>query len=256
MGRRQKRELKQNLTEETELKPKSIPPGTAARCGCGMLRRMATWEEALPIGNGRLGAMVYGSTGLETIRLNEDSLWYGGPGRAANPDVRPYLDEIRGLLRDGRQAEAEHLARMAMTASPKYEQPYQPLGDLMLKPLNGATQVEDYERELDLERAVVNVSYHADGVNYHRQYFVSEPDGVLVIRLTADRPGALTFAVNLMRRPFDGGCRALADGTGTVVMNGECGADGVRFSAAFRAAHEGEWCGTSGILYPWKARPR
>jgi alpha-L-fucosidase 2 len=195
------------------------------------------WEEALPIGNGRLGAMVYGSTGLETIRLNEDSLWYGGPLRAANPDARPYLDEIRGLLRDGRQAEAEHLARMAMTASPKYEQPYQPLGDLMLKPLNGAAQVEDYERELDLERAVVNVSYHADGVNYRRQYFVSEPDGVLVIRLTADRPGALMFAVNLMRRPFDGVCRARADGT--VVMNGECGADGVRFSAAFRAVHEG-----------------
>lgn len=195
------------------------------------------WEEALPIGNGRLGTMVYGSTGLETIRLNEDSLWYGGPMRAANPDARPYLDEIRGLLRDGRQAEAEHLARMAMTASPKYEQPYQPLGDLMLKPLNGATQVEDYERELDLERAVVNVTYHADGVNYRRQYFVSEPDGVLVIRLTADRPGELTFAVNLMRRPFDGGCRAPSDGT--VVMNGECGADGVRFSAAFRAVHEG-----------------
>ncbi len=125
----------------------------------------AKWEEALPIGNGRLGAMVYGSTGLETIRLNEDSLWYGGPGRAANPDARPYLDEIRGLLRDGRQAEAEHLARMAMTASPKYEQPYQPLGDLMLKPLKDAAPVEDYERELDLERAVVNVTYHADGVN-------------------------------------------------------------------------------------------
>ena len=62
----------------------------------------AKWDEALPIGNGRLGAMVYGSTGLETIRLNEDSLWYGGPLRADNPDARPYLDEIRGLLRDGR----------------------------------------------------------------------------------------------------------------------------------------------------------
>lgn len=197
----------------------------------------AKWDGALPIGNGRLGAMVYGSTGLETIRLNEDSLWYGGPLRADNPDARPYLDEIRGLLRDGRQAEAEHLARMAMTASPKYEQPYQPLGDLMLKPLKDAAPVEDYERELDLERAVVNVTYHAQGVNYRRQYFVSDPDGVLVVRLTADRPGALTFAVNLMRRPFDGGCRALADGT--VVMNGECGADGVRFSAAFRAVHEG-----------------
>lgn len=197
----------------------------------------AAWEEALPIGNGRLGAMVYGSTGLETIRLNEDSLWYGGPSRAANPEAGPFLDEIRSLLREGRQAEAEHLARMALTASPKYEQPYQPLGDLMLKPLVDASPVEDYERELDLERAVVNVTYHAQGVNYRRQYFVSEPDGVLVVRLTADRPGALTFAANLMRRPFDGGC-----GTGpggTVIMGGECGADGIRFSAAFRAVQEG-----------------
>ncbi|MGN7359713.1 glycoside hydrolase family 95 protein [Paenibacillus sp. SAF-054] len=197
----------------------------------------AAWEEALPIGNGRLGAMVYGSTGLETIRLNEDSLWYGGPSRASNPEAGPYLDEIRGLLREGRQAEAEHLARMALTASPKYEQPYQPLGDLMLKPLADASPVEDYERELDLERAVVNVTYHAQGVNYRRQYFVSEPDGVLVVRLTADRPGALTFAANLMRRPFDCGCWP---GPGnTVIMGGECGVDGIRFSAAFRAVPEG-----------------
>ncbi len=197
----------------------------------------AAWEEALPIGNGRLGAMVYGSTGLETIRLNEDSLWYGGPSRAANPEAGPYLDEIRSMLRGGRQAEAEHLARMALTASPKYEQPYQPLGDLMLKPLADASPVEDYERELDLERAVVNVTYHTQGVNYRRQYFVSEPDGVLVVRLTADRPGALTFAANLMRRPFDCGC--LAGPGDTVIMNGECGADGIRFNAAFRAVPEG-----------------
>ncbi|MCJ8012091.1 glycoside hydrolase family 95 protein [Paenibacillus sp. KQZ6P-2] len=196
----------------------------------------AAWEEALPIGNGRLGAMVYGSTGLDTIRLNEDSLWYGGPSRAANPDAGPYLEEIRTLLRDGRQAEAEHLARMALTASPKYEQPYQPLGDLMIKPL-ADVPVEEYERELDLERAVVNVTYHARGVNYRRQYFVSEPDGVLVVRLTADRPGALTFAANLMRRPLDSGCRPGPGGT--VIMGGECGTDGIRFSAAFRAVHEG-----------------
>ncbi|WP_244864613.1 glycoside hydrolase N-terminal domain-containing protein [Paenibacillus sp. J23TS9] len=197
----------------------------------------AAWEEALPIGNGRLGAMVYGSTGLETIRLNEDSLWYGGPSRAANPESQPYLEEIRSLLKDGRQAEAEHLARMALTASPKYEQPYQPLGDLMLKPMEDILPVVDYERELDLERAVVNVSYHAGGVNYRRQYFVSEPDGVLVVRLTADRPGALTFAANLMRRPFD--CGSWPGLDNTMVMGGECGVDGVRFSAAFRAIHEG-----------------
>ncbi|WP_339292530.1 glycoside hydrolase family 95 protein [Paenibacillus sp. FSL W8-0187] len=190
------------------------------------------WNEALPIGNGRLGGMVFGKTSLERVQLNEDSLWYGGPGRGANPDATEYLSEIRGMLRDGRQAEAEHLARMAMTSSPKYEQPYQPLGDLLLKFLD-AEAVEHYERELDLERSMVTVSYSSGGIGYRRQYFVSAPDGVMVIRLTADRPGALTFAANLMRRPFDSGTESL--GHDTLLMKGECGVDGISFCTALRA---------------------
>lgn len=197
----------------------------------------ADWNEALPIGNGRLGAMVSGTIEQDKIQLNEDSIWYGGPGRGANPSAQPYLAEIRQLLNDGRQAEAEHLARMAMTSSPKYEQPYQPLGDLNLKFLDAGGAVEDYERELDLERAVVTVSYRSGGVRYCREYFVSEPDGVLVIRLTTDGPSNLTLAANLMRRPFDNGC-TIGD-SDTILMNGECGADGVRFCAAFRAVIQG-----------------
>uniref|UniRef100_UPI00406D19DA glycoside hydrolase family 95 protein n=1 Tax=Paenibacillus sp. FSL H8-0548 TaxID=1920422 RepID=UPI00406D19DA len=197
----------------------------------------ANWNEALPIGNGRLGAMVSGAIGLDKIQLNEDSIWYGGPDRAANPSSQPYLAEIRQLLKEGRQAEAEHLARMAMTSSPKYEQPYQPLGDLLLKFLDAGETIADYERELDLERAVVNVSYLSQGVRYYRQYLVSEPDGVLVIRLTADAPGKISLAANLMRRPFDSGCRT--GPSNTILMNGECGTDGVRFCAAFRAVIQG-----------------
>ncbi len=200
-------------------------------------RPAAGWNEALPIGNGRLGAMVFGTPGLEKVQLNEDSIWYGGPGRAANPQSQPYLAEIRTLLKEGKQAESEHLARMAMTASPKYEQPYQPLGDLMIKFLEQEGPVENYERQLDLEQAVVDVRYRHNGVRYRRSYFASEPDGVLVIRLTADQPGQLTLAVNLMRRPLDYGCRT--DPSGAIVMDGECGADGVRFSAAFRAVIQG-----------------
>lgn len=195
------------------------------------------WNEALPIGNGRLGAMVFGQNGLDKIQMNEDSLWYGGPGRGANPQAYVHLPAIRQLLKEGKQAEAEHLARMAMTASPKYEQPYQPLGDLLLKYMDGEEQIEDYERELDLHQAMVTVTYRSGGVGYHRQYFVSEPDGVLVIRLTADQPGALTFAANMMRRPFDSGSHAGPDDT--MLMNGECGADGISFCAALHAVHEG-----------------
>ncbi|WP_339270930.1 glycoside hydrolase family 95 protein [Paenibacillus sp. FSL K6-1330] len=197
----------------------------------------AEWNEALPIGNGRLGGMVFGKTSLERVQLNEDSLWYGGPGRGANPDATEYLSEIRQMLRDGRQAEAEHLARMAMTSSPKYEQPYQPLGDLLLKFLDAEEAVEHYERELDLERSMVTVSYSSGGIGYRRQYFVSEPDGVMVVRLTADQPGVLTFAANLMRRPFDSGTESL--GHDTLLMKGECGADGISFCTALRAVAEG-----------------
>lgn len=201
------------------------------------------WNEAMPIGNGRLGGMVYGRTAMERIQLNEDSLWYGGPSRAANPNASTYLEEIREMLRQGKQAEAEHLARMAMTSSPKYEQPYQPLGDLLLKFLDTEELVENYERELDLERSMVTVSYTKKGIRYRRQYFVSAPDGVLVIRLDADRPGSLTFAANLMRRPFDSGCVSIPHDT--VLMKGECGADGISFCSALRALSEG---GTTRVI--------
>ena len=197
----------------------------------------AEWNEALPIGNGRLGGMVFGKPSLERVQLNEDSLWYGGPGRGGNPNASRYMSEIRQMLFDGRQAEAEHLARMAMTSSPKYEQPYQPLGDLLLKFLDGEETVEHYERELDLERSMVTVSYSSRGIRFRRQYFASAPDGVLVIRLSADRPGALTFAANLMRRPFDGGTASLRHDT--LLMEGECGADGISFGMALRAAAVG-----------------
>lgn len=197
----------------------------------------AEWNEALPLGNGRLGGMVFGKTSLERVQLNEDSLWYGGPGRGANPDATEYLSEIRQMLQDGRQAEAEHLARMTMTSSPKYEQPYQPLGDLLLKFLDAEEAVEHYERELDLERSMVTVSYSSGGIGYRRQYFVSAPDGVMVVRLSADRPGVLTFAANLIRRPFDSGTESL--GHDTLLMKGECGADGISFCTALRAVAEG-----------------
>lgn len=195
------------------------------------------WEEALPIGNGRIGGMVFGGVAKETIQLNEDSLWYGGPIRGDNPDAQTYMPEIRGLLQQGRQAEAEHLARMGLMSSPKYFHPYQPLGEMLLWMQKHEGPVEEYERELCLEEAVARVRYVRDQTMYEREYFSSAADQVLAVRLTADTPGAITVGVNLMRRPFDEGTTAA--GERTIMMSGQSGPGGVRFAAAIQAATEG-----------------
>lgn len=88
------------------------------------------WEEALPLGNGRLGGMVFGHIREDRLQLNEDSIWYGGPKDASHPKAVRYLDDVRNLLFSGKQEEAEHLARMAFLSQPRYLHPYQPLGDL------------------------------------------------------------------------------------------------------------------------------
>ncbi|XOK63015.1 glycosyl hydrolase family 95 catalytic domain-containing protein [Paenibacillus elgii] len=195
------------------------------------------WEEALPIGGGRLGGMAFGTVGQDKIQLNEDSVWYGGPKKANNPDARANVPEVRRLLMEGKQQEAEHLARMALMSAPKYLHPYQPLGDLLLYMLGHDKPPQAYERELDLEQALARVRYEMDGVRYTREYFSSAAHQVLAVRLTADRPGSLTFSTHMMRRPFDMGSQKY--GEDTMIMYGECGTDGVRFSAVLKAVAEG-----------------
>lgn len=194
------------------------------------------WEEALPIGNGRLGGMVFGGVAKEIVQLNEDSLWYGGSIRGNNPEARTNLPEIRKLLQQGKQSEAEHLARMALMSSPKYLHPYQPLGEMLLW-MQGHEDAAGYERELDLEEAVTRVRYERNHVTYEREYLSSAADQILAVRLTADRPGALTIGVNLMRRPFDEGTAAA--GEQTILMRGQCGPGGVQYAAAVQAVAEG-----------------
>ncbi|GMX63959.1 glycoside hydrolase family 95 protein [Paenibacillus elgii] len=195
------------------------------------------WEEALPIGSGRLGGMVFGTVGQDKIQLNEDSVWYGGPKKANNPDARANVPEIRRLLMEGKQQEAEHLARMALMSAPKYLHPYQPLGDLLLYMLGHDKPPQAYERELDLEQALVQVCYEMNGVCYTREYFSSTVHQVLAVRLTADRPGSLTFSTHMMRRPFDMGSQKY--GEDTMIMYGECGSEGVQFCAVLKAIAEG-----------------
>lgn len=190
------------------------------------------WTEALPIGNGRLGGMIFGGTGLDKIQLNEDSLWYGGPQRGDNPDARHHLPDIKKLIAEGRIGEAEHLARMALLSTPKYFPPYQPLGELLLW-TSGTRSASDYRRELDLETGMVGVRYKAGGFRFERTYFCSAFDQVMVVRLETDCPDGLVTSLNLMRRPFDDGSRTI--GTDTLVLKGQAGNDGVQFCCVVKA---------------------
>ncbi len=158
----------------------------------------ANWNEALPIGNGRLGAMVFGGVQAERIQLNEDSIWAGEKRDRTNPEGKQNLAEVRRLLFAGKVREAEQLAERTIIAIPKRMPPYQPLGDLMLR-FSGAELVSDYRRELDLDSGIVRVSYRAGGVRFTREVFSSAVDQVIVIRLTSDKPGSLSFAATLTR---------------------------------------------------------
>ena len=156
------------------------------------------WEEALPIGNGRLGAMIFGGVAEEHIALNEDTLWSGLPKENTNPGAKDVLPEVRRLLFAGEYAAANELCKQMQGP---YSQSYLPLGDLRVKFFNAETQkgkgAEEYRRALDLETAIASVDYTQDGVGLRREAFVSCPDQVLVVRLTADKPGALNFVVGL-----------------------------------------------------------
>lgn len=154
------------------------------------------WNEALPIGNGRLGAMVFGGVAAETLQLNESSFWSGGPSRNDNPDARNALSNVRQLLFDGEWSQAETAINQNMTAAQLHGSKYQTIGDLSLTFADHDTYTE-YYRELDLKRAVHLTRYEALGVTYTREVFASEPDQVIVLHLTADQPGRLTFSLDL-----------------------------------------------------------
>jgi alpha-L-fucosidase 2 len=154
-----------------------------------------TWENALPVGNGRLGGMVYGNVARETIQLNEHTLWSGGPNRNDNPAALAALPEIRKLILDGKQKEAEKLANQTIISKKSHGQMFQPLGELNLT-FPGHDTYEGYSRELDIERAVAKTAYRVNGVSYTREVFASFPDRVIVVRLTADKPGQLSFSAS------------------------------------------------------------
>jgi alpha-L-fucosidase 2 len=151
-----------------------------------------TWENALPIGNGRLGAMIYGNVEQETIQLNEHTVWSGSPNRNDNPLALDSLDIIRKLIFEGRQKEAERIVNRVIITKKSHGQKFEPVGSLQLA-FAGQENYTNYSRELDIERAVTKTSYTVNGVNYVREALASFPDRVVVMRLTASKPGSISF---------------------------------------------------------------
>ncbi len=155
----------------------------------------ATWENALPIGNGRLGAMVYGNVARETIQLNEHTVWSGGPNRNDNPEALASLPEIRQLIFDGKQKEAELLANKRIISKNSQGQMFEPVGSLHLN-FTGHDNYLNYYRELDIERAVAKVSYTVGDVTYTREVVASLPGRVIAIQLTASKPQHISFTAS------------------------------------------------------------
>ncbi|MEW2921727.1 glycoside hydrolase family 95 protein [Muricauda sp. ANG21] len=155
-----------------------------------------TWENALPLGNGRVGVMVYGNVDKEIFQLNEHTVWSGSPNRNDNPDALGALSKVRELIFNGEYKAAEQLANDKIITKKSHGQMFQPVGNLELTFPNHS-DYQDYYRELDISNAVSKTSYKVNGITYTRETFVSLTDRLLIIHLTADKLGQINFTANL-----------------------------------------------------------
>ncbi len=154
------------------------------------------WNEALPIGNGRLGAMVYGNPSIENIQLNEGTFWSGGPCTNNNPNALASLSSIRELIFAGSWDAAQTLADNSIKSTTNQGQKYQSIGNLQLT-FPGHSTYTNYYRELDLERAVITTTHALNGVTYTEEVFASKPQQVIIIRLSASQAGKISFTSTL-----------------------------------------------------------
>ena len=154
------------------------------------------WTEALPIGNGRLGAMVFGTVECEHIQFNEETLWTGEPNDYAHKGASKYLDKIRSLLFNRKQKEAEELAMKEFMSVPLRQKAYQPFADLYID-FPGHKEFSDYKRELNIRNAICKTTYKVDGVIYEREIFASFPKQIIAVNLTCDKDKALDFFFRL-----------------------------------------------------------
>ena len=153
------------------------------------------WVEALPIGNGLQGAMVFGDPANERLQLNEGTIWAGGPYDPVHPEARNAIPQVRELVLQRKYPEAAALVDRSVIARPRGQAPYQTVGNLKLAFPH--TEVGEYRRSLDLDRALTTVRYQCGGVTFTREAFASAPDQVIVLRLTASKPGQITFRASM-----------------------------------------------------------
>ena len=152
------------------------------------------WTEALPVGNGRLGAMIFGRESEELLQLNETTLWSGGPlTEKVNPDAPKYLSQVREAVFAGDYAKANALSKKMQGV---YSESYLPLGDLIIKQQFKSSASQNYYRDLNISDAIATTQFKADGVTYTRQVFSSAPDQVIVVRLTAGKPGQFSLKIS------------------------------------------------------------
>lgn len=197
------------------------------------------WTEALPVGNGRLGAMVFGDPENERIQLNEESVWTGGPVDRANPDALTNLGIVRQLLFDGKYAEGEQLAQEKIMGKrlDGGVHTYQTLGDLYFH-FEGIENIQDYKRSLDLRTAVTTTQFESNGVQYKREVFASKPNEIIVIRFTASKKESLNFTT-WMNRPGD--AETVSVGENQLLMTGfaQYQGEGTHFSVVAQVKNEG-----------------
>lgn len=190
------------------------------------------WTEALPVGNGRLAAMIFGGPGSEQLQLNEDTLYAGSPYDPNNHEALKALPEARRLIFEGRYKEAHDLVDAKMMAQPIKQMPYQPVGDLRLR-FAGHENVSNYRRQLDLNSAIATVSYRVGAASFTREVLASPVDQIIVVNLNADRPGQISFAA-LLETPQK--ATVSTEGLHTLIMRGVNGdAFGIKGGLRFEA---------------------
>ncbi len=177
------------------------------------------WVEALPVGNGRLGAMVYGDPLKEEIQLNENTIWAGQPYRNDNLDAKEALPKVRELIFAGKYKEAQDLVNKKFISRNSQGMPYQTAGSLLLS-FPGHESFTNYYRELNLETAIATSKYDVDGVTYKQEVFSSYPDQVIIVRIVANKSGKINFIAS-MKHP--GKVDISTDGKDKLVMAGVTG---------------------------------
>jgi len=190
------------------------------------------WTQALPVGNGRLGAMVFGTVETERLQLNEDTVWAGGPEEQDRVGAYKFLAEARQLIFEGKYTEAQNLIQKGfMGVGPRYS--YQTLGDLNLQFQDNLTAITDYRRQLDLDTAIASVTYRSGDVTFTREVFSSPVDQCIVVRLSCDKPAQITFDANLTRPENPDGIGTI--GPDRIVMKGQATLKGQQKGVKFEA---------------------